>query len=552
MIDYLNSLPLAGLLIVISLGYILGNVPIRGITLGPAGATLFVALLLGATGLRERHLSAAQNDSFSIGVFGFMLFIYSVGFEAGPRFFASFRDRSAWKHAMVATVVNGAAVVTTLLAARSLEISAPEAAGAMAGALTSAATFAASLELTDQTTDISVAFALAYPIGLVGIVLIIQTFPRLLKHDLGTVAGDDDGIDVRPRRRVRYERGSPEVYRVVRVEHDSVIGKSLRELSIAQQTGCVLTWIRRGDVTLMSTANTQLQLNDHVAAIGRVDELRELETLVGREVFDGDLQRQLVAPRRVQVHNPKVIGRSLAELRLTDRYDCVITRIERGTLWIEPRADVILLRGDIVTTVGRGDHVAQMAQFLGRFRSRFQDTDIAIYTGGMFLGLLLSDLQINFRGIVLGPGIAGGLLFAGLILGWLSEIGVLRAHVPRQARQLVRDLGVMLFIGEIGLTASENLSQSSIQAVVPTLFLATVTMTASVLLALLVAIRVFKLDAVDAWGSVSGGLTSSAALHTVRRMTDSNAATVAYVTAYATSSILATIAGRVIMLYAGW
>ena len=137
MIDYLNSLPLAGLLLAISIGYLVGNLTFRDIALGPAGATLFVSLLLGSLGIHHLEFDVEGSASFSIGTFGFILYLYSIGFEAGPRFFASFRDRSGWKYALVATVVNVAAVAGAFCAARIVGLGATRAAGAMAGALTS-------------------------------------------------------------------------------------------------------------------------------------------------------------------------------------------------------------------------------------------------------------------------------------------------------------------------------------------------------------------------------------------------------------------------------
>lgn len=545
MIEFLNSLPMAGLLLAISIGYVLGNTSYRDLAVGPAGATLFVSLWLGWLGIRHVGFEGEGSGAeFSIGTFGFILYLYSIGFEAGPRFFASFRDRSGWRYALVAAVVNVAAIAGAFCAARLVGLGATRGAGAMAGALTSAPTFAASLELAANRSEMSVAFALAYPVGLVGIVLIIQIIPRFLSGNLFSL---DEEESQRPGN-VRYEKGSPELYRVLRVERPEVFGKTLRELRLGPVTGCVVTWVHRGDDEIfLATASTVLNEGDHLSAIGRVDELRELIDLVGNEVFDANLQKLLASPRRARVESNQVIGKSLAELNLAQRFNCLITRIERGSLWIEPSADVVLLQGDVLTLVGRRHHVRRVAKVIGKIRPQHQETDIALYTGGMFVGVLLGAIKFDLGGMALGPGFAGGLLFAGILLGWMSELGRVRANVPQSARQLVRDLGVMLFVGETGLIAGEDLAAGGTGQFAAIMLVSLITVLVAVSMGILVAFPILKLRAVDAWGAVAGGLTSSAALQTVRRVTDSNDAAVAYVTAYATASILATLAGRVIM-----
>ena len=547
MIDYLNSLPLAGLLLVITIGYVVGNRTFHGLSLGPAGATLFIALLLGQFGLQRGSLSLEESAGFSLGAFGFILFLYSVGFEAGPRFFASFRDRLGWKFAIVAATVNLVGVVVTFLLALFLDLGPDQAAGALAGSFTSAPIFAASLELAQDAPGLSVAFAVTYPVGLVGIVLLIQILPKIFQGRLASPIVTGHTPSAKDKRRIRYERGSPEIHRTLQVENREVIGRSLGDLHLPQRTGCLLTWVRRNEQTFLAAADTVLNKNDHIAAIGRVDELQALGDLLGKEVFDEQLEEALTTPRQIEVRASHAVGRTLAELQIAGRYRCVISRIERGRLWVEPGADVVVLRGDVLTVVGRADHVRELAQFMGKTQPRYEETDIAVYTVGMFLGVLIGDVEIPIAGMRIGLGNAGGLLFAGALMGWLNELGLLRANVPSQARQLVRDLGVLLFISETGLVAARSISVDSASSAFPMLVVGATAMSVSVITALLVALYLLRLEPIDAWGCVSGGLTSSAALHAVRRMSDSSESTAAYVAAFATSSVLATVTGRLIM-----
>lgn len=554
LIDALNALPLAGLMLVIAAGYALGEVSVRGISLGPAGATLFVALLCGYHGVRSWGLPSQPGVDLSLGAFGFMLFIYSVGFEAGPRFFASFRSRHGWRFVVVAATVNVVAVAAAVLCGSALGLGGATVAGSLAGALTSAPTYAAATELTGATGELSVAFALTYPLGLVGVVLLIQVLPRLLGQDLGAGLEEEAEMLAGLRRAHAALEGNgagPEQTRVFRVERTEATGRPLRELALTRSTGGVLSRIRRGEEILVAGPDTILEVDDRVMASGRLEELRALERLLGPETFDARLQQRLPPPRRIQVRDREVAGKSLAELHVPAEYRCIVTRIEREDLEIDPTADVVLLRGDVVEVVGERRDVRRLARAFGRFEPAVQETHIAIYAGGILLGVMIGGIDLEIGRFDVTFGLAGGLLLSGLVLGWLGRVGPLRAEVPLSARQLVRDLGILLFVGETGLAAGAQVLAGLREPPWTMVLTGAVVTVVTVLGSLVVGRVVLGLRPIDAWGAVSGGLTSSAALLAVRRAADTNQAAVSYAVAYGVGSVLATLAGQVVLWLMG-
>ena len=197
---------------------------------------------------------------------------------------------------------------------------------------------------------------------------------------------------------------------------------------------------------------------------------------------------------------------------------------------------------------GRRGDVREAARILGRQERSTQETDIGVYAGGIFLGLVVGGLAVNVFGVDLSLGFAGGLLLAGILLGRVGRVGPFSTHVPRAARQLVRDLGILLFVAEAGVRAGGSSLAGFEGRILPLLLAGVFVSVAPILVALFVACRVLKMPSIDAWGSVSGGMTSSAALTTLQRITESNAPAVSYAAAYAVSSVLVTIAGRVLML----
>lgn len=548
-IEQLNHMPLASFMLVVAVGYALGRVGWRGIALGPAGGTLGFAILLGALGLDFSALYGSTAPKLTIGTLGFALFIYSVGFEAGPRFFAALFGGHALRFVFVGLIVNVVALGLGLACGWLFDLGGPITAGVVSGALTSAATYAAALEVVygqpQLSAPLAVSFAIVYPLGLLGIVLMLQTIPRMRGRNLAREA--DAAADAES-----PEDDEPhELYRAFRVTEAEVTGRPLRELHLPRRTGCHVTQIHRGPDLLMVGADTVLELDDHLLVRGRLVELREFGELVGPEIDDRELRNRMPSPRRVVVHAAEAEGRTLAELDLARQFACLVVGIERGDVHIEPSAGVRVQRGDVLEVVGRRGDVREAAGHLGRLERPSHETDIGVYAGGIFLGLLIGRLGLDLFGVDFSFGFAGGLLLSGILMGRFRHFGPFTTHVPRAARQLVRDFGILLFIAETGVRAGGSSLAGLHGRLVPILVSGVLVSVVPVVVALWAACRFLKMGSLDAWGSVCGGLTSSSGLSALRRATDARAAAVSYAASYAVASVLITIAGRLVIVLMG-
>jgi len=547
-IETFNALPLAGLMLVIALGFTLGRLSLRGISTGPGGATLLVALGLGYIGF-ESGVDPGDGKTSGVGALGFALFIYSVGFDAAPHFFSSLRERRGLHFVAVAVTVNLIAVTLAVATAHVLDMDASSTAGLLAGSLTSSPTYAAAAEVAPDRAQLSLAFAITYPFGLVGLVVLIQLVPRILGVDLaGDYASDDEVPHAASRTARRSSGPTPEVSRAFEVRREEVIGCSLAEPDLTRRTGCVISRLRQGEQFLVPSGQTVLEQGDRMMVTGRLDELRELQSLVGPEIDPGTFHADQLPTRRIQVVHAGAGGKSLADLGILGRFHCVVTRVERGALWIEPDGDITLVRGDTLEVVGQRSDLRRLARELGRFEPPMAETDIAVYAGGIVLGVLLGSIHLRPFGLDVSLGFAGGLLVVGLALGAQKKIGPLRTHVPREARQLVRELGILLFMGEMGLRSGAQLNDGVAVGQWRVFAAGLVVSTLTVVGGLVMSRLVLRLRPVDAWGSICGGLTSAAALHAVRRAADSNEPAIAYATAYAIGSVLATVAGPLVVV----
>ncbi|MCB9895329.1 MAG: hypothetical protein H6839_12830 [Planctomycetes bacterium] len=550
-LELLRQVPLSGLMVVVTFGYLFGRLQWRGVSAGPAGGTLAIALLCGYLGLTVESIYGGVKPALTVGFFGFALYIYSVGFDAGPQFFTSLRGARGWKYVAVGCSVVVFALALTAASAQVFGFDSSTAAGVLAGGLTSAPTYAAASEEARDAAHLSVAFALTYPFGLVGLVLLIQILPRFTRTDLskGTVS-EEETSDEKGRTRI-HRQGSPELTRAFEVCRSDVCGKPLKDLDLTHRTGCFISRVHRGEEVLMADAKTELRLGDHLLVVGRLEELQTFEGIVGEEVYDAELRERLPAPRRVQVASREVAGKTLKELNLMGRYRCMIQKIERGNEVIEPTAEVRLNRHDVVEVIGQSDAVRAVARELGRFVPSGQATDIAIYAGGILLGVLIGGMHVRPFGLDFSPGQAGGLLIVGVVLSWARQFSGISVNVPRAARHLVRDLGVLLFVGETGLAAGQALHDGMRFILWQVVVAGALVTVVPVLISLMFGRYLLKLRPVDVWGSVCGGMTSSAALGAVKRASDSNEPAVSYAAAFAVASVIVTVAGQVVIRIIG-
>lgn len=544
MIDLVTRIPLAGLMLVVALGFLLGRMTWRGLALGPAGGTLLVALGFGSLGLHLDALYGTDTPRLSIGDFGFALFIYSVGFEAGPRFFASLKGGVGWRFVVLGLLVNAFAMGASIAWGTIFRLGDAVTAGVLAGALTSTPTFAAAEAVCSDPNALSVVFAFAYPVGLTGLVLIVQWLPRRLGQDLGPT-GESDAPD-----HAAGPRGG-ELTRVFEVRNPGAIGVPLRELGLSRKTGCWITTLHRGMAFEPARAETVLEEGDHLMVRGRLDELMRFGEAVGPEVYDDELRRRLPSPRRVVVTAADAVGETLEGLALPRRFGLAVLGVERGEVVLEPRADLAVEQGDVLRLVGPRGGIREAGRQLGRLERLATETDIAVYAGGILLGLLVGQLRLDLGRFNLTLGTAGGLLLAGILLGRFRRIGPFSTNVPAPARQLVRDLGILLFTAEAGVRAGAAPFAPMRGVLLPALAGAAVVTLIAVVMTVLTA-RVFfkRLAPVHVWGSIGGGMTSSAALTTIRRAADdSNEPALSYAAAYAVASVFVTLAGQLIVRF---
>jgi putative transport protein len=447
---FLADYPIVTLFGVIGIGYLLGAVRIFGFRLGVAGV-LFAGLAAGALGPNIALPSI-------VSTFGLILFIYSIGIQFGPSFVNPFRcDAYASTFFCAAMLVLGAAIAIALAAWNGL--TGPSVAGLYSGALTNAPALAAAQEvlrdhhrslpasslqqLIDQPV---IAFGIAYPFGVLGVMLSFQVYRAVFR--------------IQPR--------SPELDDPIEVsdfvvQNPGVIGQPLAEiLRLHKDLGFVISRVQHKGQTVLATDESRLALNDIVAVVGHAAALERARQLFGdRSEVHLERDRSVLDYRRVFVSSPECVGKRIGELNLPQRLSATITRLRRGDLDIVPDSQTRLEYGDRVRVLTAPVNFAAVSQYFGDSIRGTAEIDFGSVGLGMALGVILGLIPIPFgSGTVLRLGLAGGPLVMGLILGRQQRTGPITWIIPLSANLTLRQIGLVLFQAGVGTRAGFGFAET--------------------------------------------------------------------------------------------
>jgi putative transport protein len=542
MVRLLVDNPLLLLFVVAAIGYPLGRIKVGGTSLGVA-AVLFVGLAVGA-------LDADLRLPEIIYQIGLVLFVYTIGLSSGSLFFASLR-RKGWRdNALVAGMLVLAALL--VLAAHSLlNIKATLAAGMFTGSLTNTPAlaqvldqlkFTLSPDLYEQLrADPVIAYSLTYPMGVVGMILVILVMQRVWKINY---PAETQRLD-------EFRAGSePLANRTICITRPDVAGKSIQELMHQHRWNVIFGRYRRdGEVTLAS-GRTCLERGDEVNLIGAEHDLDEVMAYLG-ENCGAHLEQDLSTfdKRRIFVSSLQVAGKRLRDLELYDRYGAVVTRLRRGDVELLPHGDTRLSLGDQVRVVARPDQMEALAVLFGDSYRKVSEIDVLSFSLGMALGLLLGLAPIPLpNGLSLKLGIAGGPLIAALVLGAAGRTGSMVWDLPYSANLTLRQVGLILFLAGVGTRSGYNFVSTFSTGGGLAIFLAGMLVTLLVSLCMLfIGYRLLKIPMGLLVGMLAGMQTQPAVLSFALEQTHNDLPNVGYATVYPVATIAKILLAQLIL-----
>lgn len=521
--DFLaDAHPLLVLFGTVGLGLALGRITIKGLNLGSSGV-LFAALLAG-------HMGGLTYAG--VGTIGLVIFVYAVGIGAGGRFFSALRQEgSTLAQLSLLVTVSGAALAVG--ASYLLDIPADLAAGIYAGAMTSTPALASATETMGEAgAGIPIGYGIAYPFGVIGVVLFVQVLPRLLKIDLEKEAAD--GPDP--------ERAEKIATIQVEVTNAELFGARIADFEELGLLGVQVTRVRRGTRGAPLSYDDVFSDGQGLFLVGPERQLRSAVKLLGHESeepFYKDWERER---RQLIVLNRRFAGSSLKELNLLRDHGVTISRIQRLGFTFVPSAETTLEGNDVITVIGDSQAIERFAKTVGHRSQAFDETDLLSLGVGLTLGVVVGQLTLGLPGVgVLTLGLAGGPLLVGLILGHLGKIGGVVGHIPRPTRMMLQEFGLVLFLTEAGLRGGVAMVDTFLEYGLM-LFVAGAVITAVPLgIGYFAARKLYRLNVLQALGGICGGMTSTPALGALTAKTESQQPVVSYATAYPIALILMTI-----------
>jgi putative transport protein len=553
MIDqFLQTNPVGLLFLVLGLGYLVGKINIRGFELGSVSGVLFVGLVFGHLG----YVPNATTQSV-----GFILFIFSVGLQAGPSFFSVIKQ-DGLKYFALAVVIGGTGFALALTLAKLLGLEPGAAAGLLAGGLTSSPTLAAAqaairagdvpvaagFTADQMMTNVTTAYAITYIFGLVGLILIIRFLPRLLGLNLPSEAAK---LEAAGRGGVedRVHVLNDIVVRGYRVENKSLVGVPLGAAHENLPGRVSIEKLRRGGELVSVTEETTVELGDEVCIVGFLDEFIASAGRIGPEVSDPDLLDVQIESARVVVLRTKVKKFTQSLNEVVAEEGCFVSRIQRLGVDIPLEGDVEFQAGDVVHVTGPTSRVEAVGEAVGHIERATEQTDLATFSIGIAVGLLIGTWTVTVAGISVGLGTAGGLLAAGLVIGYLRALHPTFGQVPGAARWVFMELGLMAFMAGVGLRAGSGIIETLAQSGFSLVAAGVLVTSTPVLVGYAFGRKVLGINPVLLLGAITGSMTSGASLSIVTAEARSAVPALGYTGAYAFANVMLTVAGSIILFF---
>lgn len=502
------------LLVITLLGMTLGRLRLKSFSLGSSGI-IFVALLFG-------HFSLTLPEDFQ--TLGLVLFIYSIGLQAGPGFFHTLRDRGL-KLTLGAIMIIGIGFLTALGVSWFYGFDAGISAGLFAGALTSTPGLAVAVETAGAGAP--AAYGLTYFFGVTGVILFIQLLPRFLHINIKQEEKllDDEITAI----------STPFAVAHIELTNPNIFGKRVMDLGLSSIAPVVITRLLRkgaGEPVLVR-GETELRMEDHLRIVGRQPDLEKIQmflgTLIDKEIsFDKALEKRLLI-----VSKREVVGMSLKQLNCREVFNVQLSRITRNGIDLPATPHLRLHMGDVVHAVGDTRSLANVTKIFGNNTRELYSISLLPIFIGLLFGFLIGKIPlfIPFGGSFY-LGTTGGVLLAGIILSNLYKTGPVIWEIPSTANSFIRELGLILFMATVGTKTGATILATLTQQGFD-LFLAGMAVTLVPLFAAVFICRyLLQLPFLRMLGVITGAMTSTPGLAATSDMSTTHYASSAYATVY--------------------
>ncbi len=509
----------------------------------------FVGIIIGHFNLdlNTNMLSFAQN-------FGLILFVYALGLQVGPGFFSSFKKGGIRLNILaLCTIFIGLALTAILSYAGNISL--PNMVGILCGATTNTPALGAAQQAMKQIsggdmkiiTDMASATAIAYPLGVVGVILAIILLRSLFVPKESLLKQPEN-------------KDSKMYVGEFHITNPAIDGKSIKEIMKLTARHFVISRIWHNGIVTIPTSESILRKDDHLLIISKNSDIEHIKILFGeqenidwnKEDIDWNhIDNSLLVSRRIIVTRSKVNGVKLGTLKLRNHYGINITRVNRAGIDLFASPDLSLQIGDTLTIVGEKASIDNVAKILGDETKRLDRPNLIAVFLGIALGLILGMLPLPFPGMdfPVRLGIAGGPIIVGILMGAFGPRFHITTYTTQSANLLIREFGLTIYLACLGLSAGEHFFETVFQTEgliwIGFGFVLTVV---PVLIVAMIAMKIYKIDYAKNVGMLCGSMANPMALNYVNSTIDSDEPSVAYATVYPVSMFVRIVFTQLLLM----
>lgn len=528
-----------------AIGLMVGKIKVKGVSLGGAGA-LFVGILMGHVGLRLE-----PNVLHFMQEFGLILFVYTIGMQVGPGFIDSIRRHGLVLNILaVGIVLLGVGVTLCLYFFTDMHNNVPVLIGMLCGAVTNTPSLgAANSAFAAAGADTSltgIGYAVAYPFGVLGIILVMILVRVFFKQNPQKSA-DDYAAEISATRKDIVSCS-------LSLDNKNLFGSKIKEIPGIRAGGVVITRLLHEGNVSMPDGKTVLQEGDCLHIVGFPEAVAEMEKIIGSRLEKPITEiESKMETRSILVTNKKVLGKTLGELAL-ERYGVTVSRVVRGEFKFTGSLDLRLKFADKLFIVGSKESIDAAAHKLGDSLKALEHPEIIPAFLGIFLGIILGSIPIAIPGMPtpLKLGLAGGPLVIAIILSRKRKLGPLNFFMAASANLMLRELGITLFLTCVGLNAGIKFFEVLLNGDgFYYMGLAALITFIPLMVAGIVGRLVFKVNYLSLCGAIAGSMTDPPALAFANGLSNSEAVNVGYASVYPLTMLLRIMSGQVlaILLY---
>ena len=542
--------------IVIATGLLLGRFKIKGVSIGTTWI-LFLGILLSHFGFRGDPIALSFMKDF-----GLILFVFSIGLQVGPGFFQSFKKGGVTMNLLAAGMILLAVLVTLAIHWITGE-SLTTMVGVMSGAVTNTpglgaaqqtlsdamvAEGATRLAASESSASLASTYAVAYPIGVLGVIFIVLLLKGICKVDV-----------TKERKSLEKEEASTQdaARRMhCEVENPAVFGRRISDVVGDMSDKFVISRLMRNGEISIPGPNTVLQKGDKVLVVTSQSNVDAVRIVFGEEIpmhlDDWVHQDEHLVTRRLAITKSSLTGKRLSELHIREKYGVSVTRVLRTGVELVARPNLILQMGDSILVVGTESDINHVASIVGNKPETLSHPNLVPIFFGIALGVIFGSLPITFPGIPqpVKLGLAGGPLIIAILLGHFGPKWRITTYTTLSANMMIREIGISIFLAAVGLGAGENFVSSVMNGGYWWILYGALITLIPVFLTGLIARLVFKINFYQICGLLSGGNTDPAVLAFAQDAYGTDYTSINYATVYPLSMFLRVLAAQLLVLFA--